>query len=78
MTGRPNLERLARQLCEAEGHDPDELVTVGPLDQLTEDEQLAWRSGAGIASITVARWMTYRSHAEKMARPTQDDHGGEG
>jgi hypothetical protein len=69
MTSRPNLESLARQLCEAEGHDPDELVTVPPVDELTNDEQVAWRSGSGIASVTVPRWMTYRSHAERMAKP---------
>ena len=68
MSSKPDLERLARQICEAEGFDPDELVTVGPLDHLTGDEKPAWRSGAGIASVTVPRWMTYRSQAEQMAK----------
>ena len=68
MTSSPDLERLARQICEAEGHDPDELVTVEALDRLTEEEQLAWHSGTGPAPVTIPRWMTYRSHAKKMAQ----------
>ena len=72
MSSSPDLERLARQICEAEGHNPDEPVTIGPLDRLPEEEQVAWHSGFGPASCTVPRWMTYRSHAEKMGRQEPD------
>ena len=68
MTTSPDLESLARQICEAEGHDPDEMVTVEVLDRLTEDERLAWHIGTSLTPVTVPRWMTYRSHAEKMGR----------
>ncbi len=68
MTSSPDLEPLARRICEAEGFDPDEMVTVDVLDRLTEGEQVAWHSGTGPALVTVPRWMTYCSHAKKMAQ----------
>jgi hypothetical protein len=66
MTDATNLEALARQLCEAEGFDPDERVEAELLDRLTGAEQMSHRSGAGETHVRVARWMTYRSRAEQM------------
>lgn len=66
MSDASNLEAIARQLCEAEGSDPEEAVDIELLDRLTEAEQLAHRSGAGGTHLRMARGLTYRKRAEDM------------
>ena len=49
MTSSSDLESVARQICEAEGHDPDEMVTVEVLDRLTDGAPASWSVGTAIA-----------------------------
>lgn len=66
MTNAADLEAVARQLCEAEGFDPEETLDIELNDRLTKPEQLARRSGAGETRVDVKRWSTYLKRAEQM------------
>ena len=69
MPTSPALESMARQICETKGPDLDAMVTVEVLARLAGEERMAWHIGPSLTPVTVPRWMTYRSHAEKMAKP---------
>lgn len=63
------IEELARELCRDQGIDPDERVSHGYLDGMTDRERAEWgKSHRGVPLVGVMSpcWRIYRASAARI------------
>jgi hypothetical protein len=63
---RDPIETRARDLCTAEGWDPDEIIACAP-------EEVVGAQQSAIGKWSCRRWQAYARAAEKMLASSNDD-----